>query len=231
MAPTKKSTKGKQKKSDLNENGRPPKIKRVKEVVFDPEQRKDYLTGFSKRKKAKQSERRNRAIEREREELRKMRAQIREQRKEQAAHNVRVAAEMYGDAGAEDGSDDEGFGSDGSDGSGDDGDDAAAPTTYETNEALTTVEVEPLSLSRSPSPVPLELDDEAFSAARSSATTTTTTKGPSQPASMHKKRVKNVAQARPKLSREEKKERAKGGKGKKKKLEGRMKGTKGKAAK
>jgi hypothetical protein len=37
-----------------------------------------------------------RAVERERDELRKMRQQIRDQRKEQAAHNVKVAAEMYG---------------------------------------------------------------------------------------------------------------------------------------
>lgn len=56
-------------------------------------------------------------------------------------------------------------------------------------------------------------------------------KGPSQTAmTSHKKRVRGTSQARPKLSREDKKERAKGGKGGKKKIEGRMKGTKARSA-
>jgi len=38
---------------------------------------RDYLTGFSKRKKQKQNEKVKRAVERERDELRKMRAQVR----------------------------------------------------------------------------------------------------------------------------------------------------------
>jgi len=48
--------------------------------------------------------------------------------------------------------------------------------------------------------------------------------------SSHKKRVRGTSQARPKLSREDKKERAKAGKGGKKKMEGRMKGTKARSA-
>ncbi|GAA5918745.1 hypothetical protein JCM1841_006275 [Sporobolomyces salmonicolor] len=225
MAPIKKG-KGKGKTPELDANGRPPKIKRVKEVVFDPESRKEYLTGFSKRKKAKQTARRNKAIEREKDELRKMRTQIREDRKERAAHNVRVAQEMYGDAGADDGNDEE-DGSD-SDGGSDAESDEPEPTAYETPDAVTTVVVEPLSLSRSPSPVPV-VPPPAPAAPSTSSTSTPAAQ--QQQSSMHKKRVKNGAQARPKMSRADKKERATGGKGKKKKMEGRMKGTKGRAHK
>ncbi|GAA6016378.1 hypothetical protein JCM11491_002391 [Sporobolomyces phaffii] len=226
MPPSKKS-KGKAKPSELDRNGRPAKIKRVKEVVFDQESRKDYLTGFSKRKKAKQTEKVKRAVERERDELRKMRSQIREQRKEQAAHNVKVAAEMYGDAGAEGAGSDDGDDVDFGDSEDDDDadDDVAAPTSYETADALTTVDVAPLSLSRSPTPEPLSTLDLT---ARLPAGHVP---GPSQTAmSSHKKRVRGTSQARPKLSREDKKERAKAGKGGKKKLEGRMKGTKARSA-
>ncbi|GAA5957814.1 hypothetical protein JCM3765_003774 [Sporobolomyces pararoseus] len=227
MPPSKKS-KGKAKPSELDKNGRPAKIKRVKEVVFDQESRKDYLTGFSKRKKAKQNEKVKRAVERERDELRKMRAQIREQRKEQAAHNVKVAAEMYGDAGAEeDGSDDEDVSFGDSDDSEEDNEEAL-PTSYETSEALTTVEIAPLSLSRSPTPEPLS---SLSTAALTSKLPQSHVPGPSQTAmSSHKKRVRGTSQARPKLSREDKKERAKAGKGGKKKMEGRMKGTKARSA-
>ncbi|GAA5902582.1 nucleolar protein 12 [Sporobolomyces salmoneus] len=227
MPPSKKgkgkaSTKG----PELDRNGRPAKIKRVKEVVFDQESRKDYLTGFSKRKKAKQNEKVKRAVERERDELRKMRQQIREQRKEQAAHNVKVAKEMYGDAGDEGAGSNDEAGSDVSFGS-DDSDAEEAeepqPTSYETSEALTTVEIAPLSLSRSPTPEPLTT--------LSTSTMKERVAGPSQTAmTSHKKRVRGTSQARPKLSREDKKERAKAGKGGKKKLEGRMKGTKARSA-
>ncbi|GAA5937794.1 rRNA-processing protein RRP17 [Sporobolomyces koalae] len=229
MPTNKKSTKGKSKGPELDRNGRPAKIKRVKEVVFDQESRKDYLTGFSKRKKAKQNEKVKRAVERERDELRKMRAQIREQRKEQAAHNVRVAAEMYGDAGAEGeaGSDEDvDFGDSASD-SDDDNEEGATeePTSYETTDALTTVEIAPLSLSRSPTPEPLVDIEQRVLQNQGHVP------GPSQTAmSSHKKRVRGTSQARPKLSREDKKERAKSGKGGKKKLEGRMKGTKARSA-
>lgn len=48
---------------------------------------------------------------------------------------------------------------------------------------------------------------------------------------MHKKRVKNAPQARPKLTRQEKKERATGAKKVKKKMANKMKGTKGRANK
>lgn len=134
------------------------------------------------------------------------------------------------DAGANDEEDDDEFGSINSDNSDNEEDQDAeeAPTTYETNEALTTVEIEPLDLSdRSPTPETFSLSSTTISRDDENRVK----KGPSQqPMSIHKKRVKNAHQARPKLSREDKKERAKGGKGTKKKLEGRMKGTKGRAA-
>ncbi|GAA5864920.1 hypothetical protein JCM3774_004274, partial [Rhodotorula dairenensis] len=79
MAPSSRSSssrKGKGKATvELDANGRPPKIKRVKEVVYDADARKEYLTGFSKRKKAKQTIRRNKAIEREKTALNQMRKQ------------------------------------------------------------------------------------------------------------------------------------------------------------
>ncbi|GAA6056845.1 hypothetical protein JCM3770_003598 [Rhodotorula araucariae] len=220
MAPARNAKKGKGRDSGLDANGRPAKIKRVKEVVFDADARKEYLTGFSKRKKAKQTERRNRAISREKEALREMRTQVREKRKEQAAHNVQLAREAYGDAdggGEED--DFEGLES-GSDGSGAaDSDDQEQ--VYEAPDGdLATVVVEPLSLSRSPTPEPLP---SALAAAPAPK--------PAQQTSKYKKRVKNTVQARPKMSRQDKKDRATGGKKVKKQLANRMKGTKGKAVK
>ncbi|BGP01892.1 hypothetical protein NBRC10513v2_005534 [Rhodotorula toruloides] len=262
MAPSRSSSakKGKGKASGLDENGRPPKIKRVKEVVFDADSRKEYLTGFSKRKKAKQTARRNKAIEREKEALRDMRRQaslqfaltgcrsgsqrvqrewqrsgvdrrlagsaipsntIREERKERAAHNVKVAREMYGDADGDEEDDEEaGTGSEGT--SDEEGSDEEGPAAaYETPDAMTTVVVESLSLSRSPTPEPLPPAPSAASASTSAA----------QQSSLYKKRVKNAVQARPKLTRQEKKDRATGGKKTKKKMASKMKGTKGRANK
>ncbi|BGP42012.1 hypothetical protein JCM10449v2_006009 [Rhodotorula kratochvilovae] len=218
MAPSSKSKKGKGRDSGLDANGRPAKIKRVKEVVFDADARKEYLTGFSKRKKAKQTERRNRAIAREKDALREMRTQVREKRKEQAAHNVRLAKEAYGDADGSGQDDDfEGLES-GSDGSGASDSDEEEQTYEAPDGDLATVVVEPLSLSRSPTPEPLP---STFAAAPPSK--------PAQQTSKYKKRVKNTVQARPKMTRQDKKDRATGGKKVKKQLANRMKGTKGKA--
>ncbi|TNY22412.1 nucleolar protein 12-domain-containing protein [Rhodotorula diobovata] len=229
MPPPRKSKgKGRARDTGLDANGRPAKIKRVKEVVFDPDARKEYLTGFSKRKKAKQAERRNRAISREKDALRQMRTQVREQRKEQAAHNVRMAKEAYGDAdGDEEDDDDESGSEDGSgSGSGSDSDADGGDERELAFEApdgdLATVVVEPLSLSRSPTPEPLPPAPSTSSAPKPR---------PAQQTSMYKKRVKNTVQARPKMSREDKKARATGGKKVKKQMANRMKGTKGRAAK
>ncbi|GAA5842915.1 hypothetical protein JCM11251_002933 [Rhodosporidiobolus azoricus] len=227
MAPTGRKGKGKASETRLDANGRPPKTKKVKEVVFDADSRKEYLTGFSKRKKAKQTEKRNRAIERDRDELRKMRAQIREQRKEQAAHNVKMAKMAYGDAGSDDeeGDEEDGDMLSGSDiDAGEVEEDDSAEAAYETAEALTTVSVEPLSLSRSPSPEP--------SHAASASTSASSDPKPStaQQGSMYKKRVRNTVQARPKLTKKDRKNIVEGGKKVKKKMLHRMKGTKARSA-
>ncbi|GAA5856736.1 hypothetical protein JCM9279_002254 [Rhodotorula babjevae] len=229
--PRKGKGKGKARDNGLDSNGRPAKIKRVKEVVFDPEARKEYLTGFSKRKKAKQAEKVKRAISREKDALREMRTQVREKRKEQAAHNVRMAREAYGDA--EGGGDEEDDEFDGLDSDSDDDSDAD-PTSGPVVEGelafeapdgdLATVVVEPLSLSRSPTPEPLDL-------ATSTLPPRASTSRPAQQSSLYKKRVRNTVQARPKMSREDKKLRATGGKKVKTQMTNRMKGTKARSAK
>jgi hypothetical protein len=68
MAPPKKSTSSKPKQ--------PTKIKRVKEVLFDEDARKEYLTGFSKRKKQRELAVRVKAIDKEREEKNESRRQV-----------------------------------------------------------------------------------------------------------------------------------------------------------
>lgn len=131
---------------------------------------------------------------------------------------------LFPDAGSGDDDDDDedmsGSGSDSDDSDAEDGPEVA----YETQDALTTVTVEPLSLSRSPTPEPLPALDESDRPIRSSAAAQQQQQG-----SVHKKRVKNAPQARPKLTRKEKKDRATGPKKVKKKLDNKMKGTKGRA--
>lgn len=87
---------------------------------------------------------------------------------------------------------------------------------------MTTVVVKPMSLSRSPTPevIPdlVHYDPDVS--------------GPSQPiAVIHKRRIKNKPQMRPKMSREDKKARATGGKKAKKLAEKKGRGTKGRANK
>ncbi|BGP56949.1 hypothetical protein JCM8202v2_004585 [Rhodotorula sphaerocarpa] len=138
-----------------------------------------------------------------------------------------MAKEMYGDAGDED--EDEDLSGSGSDSDADNDAEEEPGAAYETNEALTTVTVEPLSLSRSPTPEPLPALAGHPEAGMPPRATTT---GPPQPqTSVHKKRVKNAPQARPKLTRQEKKDRATGPKKVKKKLANKMKGTRGRANK
>lgn len=69
MAPPKKSISSKKPKP-------PPKLKRVKEVLFDEDARKEYLTGFSKRKKQRELAVRVKAIDKERAELNESRKQV-----------------------------------------------------------------------------------------------------------------------------------------------------------
>ncbi|KDE04658.1 hypothetical protein MVLG_04956 [Microbotryum lychnidis-dioicae p1A1 Lamole] len=208
----------------LNKSGRPAKVKKVKEVVFDPDARKEFLTGFSKRKKAREAAVRNKAIDRERQELNEMRRNIRDERKERAAQNVRNAKVMYGDAG---GSDDEAFSESENDDDGLDPNtpDPAPTTTFESTDLVTTVAIEPFSLSRSPSPaLPLDRDLPPPPPPRSTSTPTTTS-------STHKRRVKNKPVARMKMSSAEKKERATGSKAVKAKYAKQNKGTKGRSNK
>ncbi|WVN86675.1 uncharacterized protein L203_101847 [Cryptococcus depauperatus CBS 7841] len=61
----------------------------VEEIKFDDEARRDWLTGFSKRKKVKTEERKTRAIERERQEHLEERRQARKDMRERAAENVK----------------------------------------------------------------------------------------------------------------------------------------------
>lgn len=85
---------------------------------------------------------------------------------------------------------------------------------------MTTVVVEPMSLSRSPTPEPPNLSAALYD------------KGAAQPAaSVHKRRIKNKPQMRPKMTREDKKARATGGKKAKKMAEQKGKGTKGRSNK
>lgn len=220
-----KSNKGKGKSSSTtSSSGRPAKIRKVKEVVFDPDARKEFLTGFSKRKQARKLAVRHKAIAREKEELLDSRKALRDERKERAAHNVKTAKELYGDAGSS--SEAEEDGSKGSNSDSDDSDDSSheppAPTAaYESSELRTTVHIEPLSFSRSPSPEPLPFLPLSTSSKPST----------SSGEQSHKKRIKNKPQFRPKMSREDKKERATGGKKVKKSFEKNMKGTKGKGNK
>ncbi|KAJ3513789.1 hypothetical protein NMY22_g14938 [Coprinellus aureogranulatus] len=82
----------------------------LKEVIFDDDARREFLTGFHKRKKAKADAARKRAQERakqeHREERREARQALREQAKENAAQVEKAYAEIIGGAVA-DGSDDE----------------------------------------------------------------------------------------------------------------------------
>ncbi|KAM0750193.1 hypothetical protein T439DRAFT_247342 [Meredithblackwellia eburnea MCA 4105] len=226
-----KSGKGKGKgkgKGRDKKPSRPLKLKKVKEVVWDDDARKEFLTGFSKRKKARQTAVRNKAITREKEELRESRQQIRDERKERAANNVRAARELYGDAGGsdEDSSTEENSDSEASD---DESPGATGDQTFTTADFQTSVHIEAFSLSRSPSPSPSQ-----SRSIRSPSPAPQQKKKP-DPGQLivekHKKRVRNKPQARPKMSRKDKIERAKGGKKVKRSFLRGNKGTKGRSDK
>lgn len=105
-----------------------------------------------------------------------------------------------------------------SDSDGDDNDGSPGPeAVFESADALTTVSVAPLSFSRSPTPEPLAAPREAKPER-------------TQEGSKYKKRVRNTVQARPKLTRKDRKEIVTGGKKVKKKMLTRMKGTKARSA-
>lgn len=114
----------------------PIRRKRAAEpILFDEENRREFLTGFRKRKQARIETGRKKALEREKEERRRSRAETRKARQEQAAENVRMEKIAYGN-----GDDDD-----------DDQDDQEqsendqrekTPSAYETEEHHTTVTVQ-----------------------------------------------------------------------------------------
>ncbi|KAL8293389.1 hypothetical protein RQP46_000090 [Phenoliferia psychrophenolica] len=206
------------KRVEKKKPSRPAKIRKLKEVVFDEDARKEYLTGFSKRKKARELAVRTKAIGREKEEARENRKVVRDERKERAALNVRNAKELYGD---NDLTDSEVDNSNGDSSDEDDADPSApkaststqksrAEAAYESAELITTVVIEDFTLSRSASPV----SDRGSSpeAGGGEPRKKTTGAGGGGTGEKHKKRVRNKPAYRPKMTREDKKARATGGK-------------------
>lgn len=86
----------------------------------------------------------------------------------------------------------------------------ADEATYEASDLITTVVVEPFSLSRSASPILRARSDSGSPGPEGEGVEEK--KKRMEIRSVHKKRVKNKPQSRPKMSRDDKKERAKGGK-------------------
>ncbi|GAA95418.1 uncharacterized protein L969DRAFT_92551 [Mixia osmundae IAM 14324] len=107
------------------------KLKPVKEIKFDDDARRDYLTGFSKRKNERREYARQKAQLREREERNELRAHLRQSRQEQAEANVRAARQAYGEIDAD---------TEEADG------DALEPARYMTDEMTTTVSIEPFDV-------------------------------------------------------------------------------------
>ncbi|KAK7687135.1 hypothetical protein QCA50_009638 [Cerrena zonata] len=68
----------------------------VKEVLFDDDARRDYLTGFHKRKVAKKETAKKKAIEREKQERLGARREKRQMLAEQAVQNAREVEKAYG---------------------------------------------------------------------------------------------------------------------------------------
>ncbi|KIR32841.1 ribosomal RNA-processing protein 17 [Cryptococcus deuterogattii MMRL2647] len=68
----------------------------VEEIKFDDEARREWLTGFSKRKKAKAEEKKARAKERERQEHLEERRNARKELKQRAAENVQSVRRAMG---------------------------------------------------------------------------------------------------------------------------------------
>ncbi|OWZ63459.1 hypothetical protein AYX15_04575 [Cryptococcus neoformans] len=80
----------------------------VEEIKFDDEARREWLTGFSKRKKAKAEEKKARAKERERQEHLEERRNARKELKQRAAENVKSVRRAMGLEDLEDDDEEEG---------------------------------------------------------------------------------------------------------------------------
>ncbi|KAI0268650.1 nucleolar protein 12-domain-containing protein [Gloeopeniophorella convolvens] len=72
------------------------KREQIASVVFDDDARREFLTGFHKRKVAKKEEGRKRALEREKQEHLESRREQRRMLAEQAAENAAKVEEAYG---------------------------------------------------------------------------------------------------------------------------------------
>ncbi|TFK54003.1 hypothetical protein OE88DRAFT_1611534, partial [Heliocybe sulcata] len=72
------------------------KREQVKEVVFDEDARKEFLTGFHKRKLAKKEAAKKKAIDREKQERREQRLEHRRALAEQARSNAKEVEKAYG---------------------------------------------------------------------------------------------------------------------------------------
>lgn len=113
--------------------------KKEAEIKFDEDARRDFLTGFRKRKQARIEKGREKAKQREKEERKVMRTQAREERKKQAAENVKAERIAYGAAEASDEDEEEDIG-DGSEVDGEDDEERQA--AYNTESHHTTVTIE-----------------------------------------------------------------------------------------
>ncbi|MCO5583295.1 hypothetical protein L7F22_037205 [Adiantum nelumboides] len=112
----------------------PNRRKRATEpVLFDEDARREFLTGFRKRKQARIETVKKKALEREKEERRQSRAETRKARLEQAAENVRMEKIAYGNGEDEDEDEDEEVEEDQRE---------QSPSAYETEEHHTTVTVQ-----------------------------------------------------------------------------------------
>ncbi|KAJ2996071.1 hypothetical protein NUW54_g7283 [Trametes sanguinea] len=72
------------------------KREQIKEIVFDDDARREFLTGFHKRKLAKKEEAKRKAKEREKQERLEARREHRRMLAEQAAKNAEEAERAYG---------------------------------------------------------------------------------------------------------------------------------------
>lgn len=72
------------------------KREQIKEVVFDDDARREFLTGFHKRKLAKKEAAKKKAVEREKQQRREQRLEQRRALAEQAVSNAREVEKAYG---------------------------------------------------------------------------------------------------------------------------------------
>jgi len=144
---------GRKRSNGVPSKGRMPT---VKEVVFDDDARREYLTGFSKRKKEKKDAAKERALAKGREEKLEMRKQIRDARKEQAAANIAQAREYYGDD-AEDGALEAGASGSAED---DDDDDEPQEQAFENDEMTSRVVIQDMRLSDDENDAPAAVEAE-----------------------------------------------------------------------